>query len=98
MAIRIAGCPNACSRPYVGDIGIVGRTPDNYTIFIGGDFEGTRLNTKILDRVHFNDIPKVLDILFAKYASDKKPNEGFGDFAHRIGENILGSVIENWKS
>lgn len=90
ISIRIAGCPNGCSRPYVGDIGIVGRTPDNYALFIGGDFEGTRLNKKIFDRVPLADLPLALDVFFADYAAAKEPGEGFGDFCERLGvENVL---------
>lgn len=94
IAIRIAGCPNGCSRPYVGDIGIVGRIPDHYALFIGGDFEGTRLNTKIFDRVPLVNIPEVLDIMFAKYTKERNSGEGFGDFAHRIGELKIGKLVE----
>ncbi len=94
IAIRIAGCPNGCSRPYVGDIGLVGRIPGHYAIFIGGDFEGTRLNTKIFDRVPFENVTEVLDILFAKYAKEKLQNEGFGNFAHKIGELTMGKLVE----
>jgi sulfite reductase (ferredoxin) len=94
IAIRIAGCPNGCSRPYVGDIGIVGRIPDHYALFIGGDFEGTRLNTKIFDRVPFANIPEILDIMFAKFKGERNSREGFGDFAHRIGEINIGKLVE----
>jgi len=92
MTIRIAGCPNGCSRPYVGDIGIVGRMPGAYALFIGGDFEGTRLATKVLDKVLEADIPKVLDPMFATYAKEKRPGEGFGDFAHRYGPEKLAAA------
>lgn len=85
MTIRIAGCPNGCSRPYVGDIGIVGRMPGAYALFIGGDFEGTRLSTKVLDKVQEADIPTVLEPMFALYAKEKLQGEGFGDFCHRVG-------------
>src|SRR3974377_1551360 len=49
LSIRITGCPNGCARPYTGDIGIVGRMPGFYALFVGGDFEGTRLNTALAD-------------------------------------------------
>src|SRR5256886_15220397 len=32
LSIRMTGCPNGCARPYMGDIGIVGRTKDIYNI------------------------------------------------------------------
>ena len=85
ISVRLAGCPNGCSRPYVGDIGIVGRTPEHYALFIGGDFEGTRLNEKIFDRVPFEHITTALEPIFALYAENRNPHEGFGDFAYRYG-------------
>ena len=94
IAIRITGCPNGCARPYVGDIGIVGRTPGFYAIYIGGDFEGTRLNTKILDKVPYEQMMDVFDVLFSAYASEKHPSEGFGDFATRVGIATLSTRIE----
>jgi sulfite reductase (ferredoxin) len=94
LSVRIAGCPNGCSRPYAGDIGIVGRMPGHYAMFIGGDFEGTRLSSKILDRVPYENIGDVLNVLFAKYAAEKQAGEGFGDFAHRSGVASFPKLIE----
>jgi sulfite reductase (ferredoxin) len=94
ISVRIAGCPNGCSRPYVGDIGIVGRMPGHYSMFIGGDFEGTRLSTKILDRVPYENVSNVLDVLFAEYVAKRNPDEGFGDFANRVGETVLAKLVE----
>src|SRR5204863_253694 len=51
LSIRITGCPNGCARPYSGDIGIVGRVPGAYSLYVGGDFEGTRLNQAIAERL-----------------------------------------------
>lgn len=85
IAIRMTGCPNGCARPYVGDIGIVGRTPETYAIYIGGDYECTRLNTKILDRVPFSELPRLFDVLIGTYAKEKQSGEGYGDYSHRVG-------------
>ncbi len=96
ISVRIAGCPNGCSRPNVGDIGIVGRMPGHYVIYIGGDFEGTRLNIKAFDKVPQADIAKALDPMFALYAAEKTDGEGFGDFCHRYGvDNIVAKAKEN---
>ena len=86
IAVRVTGCPNGCARPYVGDIGIVGRLPGHYVLFIGGDFEGTRLNTKVFDKVPQESIGTVLDPMFALFVSERRAGEGFGDFCHRYGE------------
>ena len=85
IAIRIAGCPNGCPRPYIGDIGIVGRMPDHYALYIGGDFEGTRLNEKIFDKVPYAFLPATLEPMFGLFKAHKLPGEGFGDFAFRHG-------------
>jgi sulfite reductase (ferredoxin) len=85
LSIRIAGCPNGCSRPYTGDIGIIGRMPGFYSVFVGGDFAGTRLNTPLADKVALGEIAEVLDPLFALYVSRRSEGEGFGDFCHRVG-------------
>jgi sulfite reductase (ferredoxin) len=85
IAIRIAGCPNGCPRPYVGDIGIVGRMPDTYALYIGGDFEGTRLNEKVFDKVPYSGLPQVLEPMFALWKGQRQPDEGFGNFCHRYG-------------
>lgn len=86
LAVRITGCPNGCSRPYTGDIGIVGRAPDIYAIYVGGDFEGTRLNHKVADMVKRESIGDFLEPFIAAFKSEANDNEGFGDYCHRIGE------------
>ncbi|MFL5266513.1 MAG: NADPH-dependent assimilatory sulfite reductase hemoprotein subunit [Stellaceae bacterium] len=99
FSIRITGCPNGCARPYTGDIGIVGRMPGFYALFIGGDFAGTRLNTPLVDKVPLNGIAEVLDPLFGLFAAGRTEGEGFGDFCHRIGMPALQQALaESQKS
>jgi sulfite reductase (ferredoxin) len=83
LSVRITGCPNGCARPYAGDIGLVGRTPDSYAIYLGGDFEGTRLNRLVFERVKLSDVAATLEALFAFFAGARRKGEGFGDFCHR---------------
>ncbi len=92
IAVRIAGCPNGCPRPYVGDIGIIGRTPGTYALYIGGDFEGTRLNEKIFDKVPFEHITTALEPLFITYKTNRSTGEGFGDFSHRYGIEAIKKI------
>jgi len=93
LSIRITGCPNGCARPYTGDIGIVGRMPGYYALFVGGDFEGTRLNTLLVDKVALGAIGETFDPLFALYAADRNAGEGFGDFCHRVGLPALQQAL-----
>jgi sulfite reductase (ferredoxin) len=83
LSVRITGCPNGCARPYAGDIGLVGRTPDSYAIYLGGDFEGTRLNRLVFERVKLDLIATTLEPIFAEFAATRHPGESFGDFCHR---------------
>ena len=94
LSIRITGCPNGCARPYTGDIGIVGRMPGYYSLYVGGDFAGTRLNRAIADKVAFGEIAETLDPLFALFASARFDSEGFGDFCHRAGLPALQQALD----
>jgi len=93
LSIRITGCPNGCARPYTGDIGIVGRVPGFYSLYVGGDFAGMRLNHAIAERLDIAGIAETLDPLFALFAASRAPGEGFGDFCHRLGRDTLGEVL-----
>jgi sulfite reductase (ferredoxin) len=92
LAIRITGCPNGCARPYAGDIGIVGRMPGFYALYVGGDFEGTRLSFKLVDKVARHAISDALDPLFALFARERLTREGFGDFCRRVGPERLAAA------
>ena len=83
--IRMTGCPNGCSRPYSTEVGIVGRGKDHYTIFLGGDAEGTRLNTEYADRVPMALVPSVLAPVLAAFSDERHAGERFGDYCHRVG-------------
>lgn len=85
ISLRITGCPNGCSRPYSGDIGLVGRVPGQYALFVGGDFAGTRLSFKLLEKVPFAAIGATLEPLFGAWVAERTPAEGFGDYCTRVG-------------
>jgi sulfite reductase (ferredoxin) len=93
LSVRITGCPNGCARPYAGDIGIVGRMPGFYALFVGGDFEGTRLNSLLVDRVPYAQVAPKLGQLFAVFAAERNAGEGFGDFCHRVGADRLKAAL-----
>ena len=93
LSVRITGCPNGCVRPYAGDIGIVGRTPGTYALYVGGDFVGTRLNFALVERIPEAEVATALEPLFALFAAERQANEGFGDFCHRVGVDRLRDVL-----
>ncbi len=80
ISVRMTGCPNGCARPYVADIGFVGRSLDKYTIFIGGDASGTRLNREYKDLVSTGDLVKEVRPLLEIFKEQRINGESFGDF------------------
>lgn len=89
ISLRVTGCPNGCARPYGGDIGIVGRMPGYYALYVGGDFAGTRLSFKLHDKIAEADLATALAPLFAAFAAEREAGEGFGDFCARLGAEAL---------
>ena len=86
ILLRLSGCPNGCSRPYLGEIALVGRGPGRYDLRLGADFSGQRLNQIYRENVDEAAILAALDPLFARYAAERTYDEGFGDFLLRSGE------------
>lgn len=82
---RISGCPNGCSRPYLGEIALVGKAPGRYNLMLGADARGQRLNILHRENVDESEILSTLDALFERYASEREETEGFGDFLVRSG-------------
>jgi sulfite reductase (ferredoxin) len=89
ISFRMTGCPNGCARPYMGDIGFVGRSKDIYNVHIGGDFNNTRLNAVYAQSVKTQDIPATLYPLFVLWRDERQSGEGFGDYCNRIGLDKL---------
>ena len=89
ISFRMSGCPNGCSRPYLGDVGFVGTTLGKYDVMLGGDFNGTRLNRVFAPNVPIAEIPALLRPLFEQFRSDRGPDEGFGNWVERAGFESL---------
>ncbi|MDI3262678.1 MAG: assimilatory sulfite reductase (NADPH) hemoprotein subunit [Fulvimonas sp.] len=88
ILLRLSGCPNGCSRPYLGEIALVGRAPGRYDLRLGADFRGQRLNQIYRENIDEATILATLDPLFARYAAERTESEGFGDFLYRVGELV----------
>ncbi|MCH9694685.1 MAG: NADPH-dependent assimilatory sulfite reductase hemoprotein subunit [Gammaproteobacteria bacterium] len=85
ITIRMTGCPNGCARPYIAEIGLVGKGPGRYTLFLGAGFAGERLGAPYLDNANEAEIMAALDPLFADFGKRRDPSEHFGDFLVRTG-------------
>ncbi|RPE77266.1 assimilatory sulfite reductase (NADPH) hemoprotein subunit [Vulcaniibacterium tengchongense] len=83
--LRLSGCPNGCSRPYLGEIALVGKAPGRYNLMLGADRRGQRLNALYRENAAEPEILAALDPLLARYAAERGADEGFGDFLLRSG-------------
>jgi sulfite reductase (NADPH) hemoprotein beta-component len=80
---RMTGCPNGCARPYMAEIGFVGRAPNKYQLYLGGNASGTRLNRLFKETVSNQDLMNELRPLLTRYAQERRPGERFGDWCQR---------------
>lgn len=85
ISIRMTGCPNGCARPYMAEIGLVGRSPGLYNLYLGGAHEGARLSKLHRRDVDDAGIVAALAPLFESYARERTPDEHFGDYVIRAG-------------
>jgi sulfite reductase (NADPH) hemoprotein beta-component len=83
ITIRMSGCPNGCSRPYIAEIALTGRAPGKYNLYLGGGFHGERLGTLYRENIGEPQILDILGELFGRFAAERQPGEHFGDFFHR---------------
>jgi sulfite reductase (ferredoxin) len=86
---RMTGCPNGCARPYNSDIGLVGKTKDKYTIFLGGRRQGDRLSFIYQDLVPTAEVMARLALVLRYFRDARQPGETLGDFCHRKGKDDL---------
>jgi sulfite reductase (NADPH) hemoprotein beta-component len=85
IVIRMTGCPNGCARPYLAEIGLVGKGPGRYNLYLGAAFDGSRMNKLYAEDLEHGAIVAALDPIFAAYAAGRQKGEHFGDFTIRAG-------------
>jgi len=85
IVIRMTGCPNGCGRPYLAEIGMVGKAPGKYNVYLGASFNGNRLATLYKPSVLSADLAPLLRPLLQDYAEHRQAGERFGDFVVRTG-------------
>lgn len=85
IAIRSTGCPNGCGRPYLGEIGLVGKAPGKYNLYLGAGLDGMRLNKLYKQAITHEEIVSELKPVLENYAHNRDEGERFGDFCIRSG-------------
>jgi sulfite reductase (NADPH) hemoprotein beta-component len=85
IVIRMTGCPNGCARPYLAEIGLVGKNLGRYNLYLGGGFAGDRLGKLYRENLGEDEIVACLEPIIHRYARERVPGEHFGSFAVRAG-------------
>ena len=75
IVVRMTGCPNGCARPYMAEIGFVGKAPSKYQLYLGGNESSTRLNRVYKDTVKNEEIEAELRPLLTRFVAERKPGE-----------------------
>ena len=84
IIVRMTGCPNGCARPYMAELGFVGRAPRKYNVYVGGNESGTRLNRVYLESVKDEDMESVLGGMLDRFKEGRQNGERFGDWSARV--------------
>ncbi|WP_159883234.1 assimilatory sulfite reductase (NADPH) hemoprotein subunit [Paenibacillus puerhi] len=85
IVIRMTGCPNGCARPMLAEISFIGKAPGKYNMYLGGGFDGSRLNKLYKETIGEAEILESLKEMFNRYAKERHNGERFGDFVIRAG-------------
>ena len=93
ISVRMTGCPNGCARPYQSEVGIVGRGGTKYTLYIGGDSFGRRMNFELQDSVPIEQLVPKLRSLFEDFKSERADGELFGSYCARVGRDRLREIV-----
>ena len=83
ISLRLTGCPNGCARPFLAEIGIVGKAPGKYNLYLGAKYNGTRLNRLFAESLAPDGIVATVGPILRRYAVERGPGEQFGDFCTR---------------
>ena len=85
LVLRMTGCPNGCARPWLAEIGLVGKSYGVYNLYLGGGFRGERLNKLYRSNVAEEEIVEILRGLLSRWKKEGERGERFGDFVIRVG-------------
>ena len=91
IILRVTGCPNGCGRAMLAEIGLVGKGPGKYNMYLGGNTGGTRIPKLYQEGIDEATILTEIDQLVGRWATERNEGECFGDFVIRAG--IVAEVI-----
>ncbi|KAI5308542.1 Sulfite reductase [NADPH] subunit beta [Ascosphaera atra] len=99
IVMRMTGCPNGCSRPWLAEVAFVGKAYGAYNMYLGGGYYGQRLNKLYRPSIKEEEILEIMRDLLKKYALERLPADKVGGVdgesgrAERFGDWCIRSGI-----
>ena len=93
IIFRVTGCPNGCGRSMLAEVGLVGKAPGRYNLYLGGNRAGTRISRLFRENITDAAILDELDGLIGRWAAEREAGEAFGDYVIRAG--IVRPVVDS---
>ncbi len=92
ILVRVTGCPNGCSRPYMAELALVGSGLNQYQLWLGGSTNLKRLATPYLQKMPINELEKTLEPLFLSW-KDTGNSSSLGDYVTKLGSKSVMSLL-----
>ncbi|MCZ6569353.1 MAG: hypothetical protein O7B23_04230, partial [Deltaproteobacteria bacterium] len=93
LLLRMAGCPNSCSRPPTAEVGIIGYGKNDHMIQVGGSREGGRIGKVLYERVPEDQMIPVLIGIFRAVRDHNSEGLPTGEFLDRMPLEELRQLI-----
>lgn len=94
ILMRMTGCPNGCTRPYMAELAFVGDGPKNYQVWLGGSPVLTRTAYPFKAKMKDEDMETTLEPILIMFKEQRQEFEAFGDFCHRVGADAIEAYCE----
>ncbi|MFQ3264848.1 MAG: sulfite reductase (NADPH) hemoprotein beta-component [Colwellia sp.] len=95
IILRVTGCPNGCGRAMLAEIGLIGKGPGKYNMYLGSDLAGSRVPKLYKENLDEAAVLTEIDALSARWSAERLKAEAFGDFVIRVG--IVEQVIVSFR-
>ena len=85
--LHVTGCPHSCAQHSIGDIGLLGMKiggAEGYQVVLGGGSDDAQgLARELISAIRFEELPPVMERLFAAYVERRVEGESFLAFSRR---------------
>lgn len=83
FSLRVSGCSIGCIRPNMVDLGVIGRKPGHYDVYLGGSEAEGRFGERYAEAVPFAEIIPLIRPILDAWGRAGDPDEPFHAFYTR---------------